>query len=247
MKALYKQKWKPLLFCNGKYKISNHGNLMSVYTMSKTGEITMLNTIIKPHKNDKGYMKIDIRWSNEGVWKRKKMAVHRLVAMAFIPNPENKPEVNHLDFDTTNNHVNNLEWATSKENSAHYYASQKFKERKALRYTTFSKEDVLYIRAMFNKIPVKKLAEMYNVQYAVIYNMVTNITYNHDGEEKIRIGKPDYLQKVVSMFDLEGNELKKFPSLTSAANHVGTNRRNFKKQLDKSNRNYYKGYIWKYA
>jgi len=247
MKALYKEKWKPLLFCNGKYKVSNHGKVLSVYTITKTGELKLTGTVLKTFINDKGYEKVGLSWYENGERVKKKMAVHRLVAMAFIPNQENKPEINHLDFDTTNNHHSNLEWATPKENMAHYYASEKFKNSNGPNRGQFSNDDIIYIRSLFNKIPVKKIAEMYKVQYAVIYNIVTNLTYNENGDSIIKLGKPDYLQKVVSMFDLDGNEVKKFPSLTSAATHAGTNRRNFKKQVDKSSRNYYKGYIWKYA
>lgn len=55
--------------------------------------------------------------------KRKNLSVHRLVAETFIPNPENKPVVNHKDNNPFNNHVDNLEWVTSSENTLHSYNS----------------------------------------------------------------------------------------------------------------------------
>ena len=55
----------------------------------------------------------------EGKVKRKNYYVHRLVAKAFIPNPLNKPEVNHKDYDRSNNSVSNLEWCTDKENTSY--------------------------------------------------------------------------------------------------------------------------------
>lgn len=71
---------------------------------------------IKQHSDSKGKYQL-ITISENGV--RHKYLVHRLVALAFIPNPNNLPEVNHKDYDTKNNLLSNLEWCTTKENINH--------------------------------------------------------------------------------------------------------------------------------
>ena len=68
-----------------------------------------------PNKNT-GYHTVVLRSIN---YKTKALYVHRLVAGAYIPNPKNKPQVNHIDGDKSNNHVSNLEWVTQKENMKH--------------------------------------------------------------------------------------------------------------------------------
>jgi hypothetical protein len=87
------------------YRIGTDGRVWS-----ETNDI-----ILKQHLNDRGY--VNAYLSKEG--KVKTLRVHRLVAEHFIPNPDNKPEVNHKDGDKTNNHVDNLEWVTRRENRQH--------------------------------------------------------------------------------------------------------------------------------
>lgn len=91
-----------------------YSNIVDGYDISTLGRIRNNKTgnIIKPDKEEKGYCRLTIKVNG----KKKHYAVHRLVALAFIPNPENKAQVDHIDNDKTNNKVNNLQWVSNKEN-----------------------------------------------------------------------------------------------------------------------------------
>ena len=73
------------------------------------------NIFLKPEIHDKGYLRVDLMNKNG----KKHCKVHRLVAEAFIPNPQNKPQINHKDGNNQNNSVTNLEWVTNSENRKH--------------------------------------------------------------------------------------------------------------------------------
>jgi len=101
-----------------------------------------------------GYYTVSIRG--------KRSFVHRLVALCHIPNPDNLPQVNHIDGDKTNNNVNNLEWVTPQENINHSIRTGLCKRREKL-----TKEDVLYIKA-HPEVTCKKLSENFGVNATTI-------------------------------------------------------------------------------
>ena len=103
--------WKPIGYEG--YEVSNLGRVKS-YKYDKIN-----GKIMKPYKNTKGYLQIDLQLDGRKRENRVHLSVHRLVAIAFIPNPDNLPQVNHIDEDKTNNCVDNLEWCTNDYN-AHY-------------------------------------------------------------------------------------------------------------------------------
>ena len=108
-----KEIWKDIKGYEGLYQVSNLGNVRSMDRITRDGR-KIKGKNIKPHTNGNSrYLRVAL--CNNG--KIKYENIHRLVAKAFIPNPENKPEVNHKDENPSNNFIDNLEWMTSKENS----------------------------------------------------------------------------------------------------------------------------------
>lgn len=92
----------------GLYEVDATGN---IYSLLQTA--SRRKGILKQYQNESGYLKVNLYDENG---KCKKLYVHRVVATAFIPNPENKPNVNHKDVNVKNNDVSNLEWCTQSEN-----------------------------------------------------------------------------------------------------------------------------------
>ena len=107
--------WKDIEGYENDYQVSNLGRVKSLPKKCWNGKGYWFRDgrILTPVKSKKGYLNV---WCRKNIFK-----VHRLVANAFIPNPQNLPQVNHIDGDKTNNCVANLEWVTDGENLLHAY------------------------------------------------------------------------------------------------------------------------------
>lgn len=114
--------WKDIPGWEGFYRVSDHGNVKSIPRTLET--VKVKSGIVMAHfkgrfmaqkKNEHGYMAVYLTKGN----KTKGYLVHRLVLMAFVPNPENKPYVDHIDNNPSNNNLSNLRWCTPLENVRH--------------------------------------------------------------------------------------------------------------------------------
>lgn len=116
-----KERWKPVVGYESEYIVSTYGRVLRLPYTRKNPKHNHTNVyykirLKKPFVSN-GYLRMPL--CKDGV--TKKHMVHRLVAEAFISNNENKPAINHIDGDKTNNSVTNLEWVTNSENTIHAY------------------------------------------------------------------------------------------------------------------------------
>lgn len=113
-----KEIWKDVKGYEGIYKVSSHGRIKSFKGIKPK--------LLKPRQNGKGYLLIALFSENK---KRNDISIHRLVAINFIENPKNLPEINHIDEIKSNNFSENLEWITRKGN-INYGNAQKKRSKK---------------------------------------------------------------------------------------------------------------------
>ena len=121
------EKWLPVIGYDGYYEVSNFGNVRSV-RYDHNGQL-IYSRLLKPAVKQRGYLGVVL--CKQGYTSNH--LVHRLVAIAFLPNPNDLPEVNHKDGNKLNATVDNLEWCSSSENLHHAYnTGLKHKKGKAV-------------------------------------------------------------------------------------------------------------------
>lgn len=106
-------KWKPIKGYENLYEISNIGLVKALGNGDPRGS---KKRILKPALSSTGYLTVSLSMNG----KVHRIAVHRLIAKAFIGNPRNLPEINHINSVKTDNRIENLEWCTSRQNRSHY-------------------------------------------------------------------------------------------------------------------------------
>lgn len=144
--------WVDIDDYEGLYKVSNLGRIKSL-DFNHTGKVGILT------QKDNNYL--EVKLSKNKIPKYK--SVHRLVAIAFIPNPLNKPQVNHISGDKTDNRISNLEWNTRSENMQHAYDIGLNKKGKEHHWFGKGKEHYLFGR-IGKENPTSKIIYQYTLQ-----------------------------------------------------------------------------------
>lgn len=153
------------------------------YCINEDGLILNVRTrgVIRPSIGKKGYLQVCL--TNKNTY-----SIHRLAALTFIENKENKTEVNHIDGNKLNNHISNLEWNTTQENLEHKRINNLGKTLKAKLSATginnsqakLDEEDVIFIRTNCETIiDIKKFSKELNVSIATIYDIKNRRSWTH--------------------------------------------------------------------
>ena len=152
------------------YFVNEQGDVFS----TKHGSIKRL----KSGNHPQGYLLISI--CNNG--NSKNILVHRLIAQTFIPNAENKPEVNHKNGIKWDNRVENLEWVTKSENMSHAKSTGLFNNGGENHYNTkLTKEQIIQIRELYatKKYTQKQLGKMFGIKTRTISDIINKKSWNH--------------------------------------------------------------------
>lgn len=247
--------WKDIEGYEGLYQVSNLGRVKRAY-------------ILKPYKDKKGYLAVQLSKHN----KVKRLFVHRLVAMAFIPNPNNLPQVNHKDRNTSNNHMGNLEWCDARYNLEYSDCLNKAREGWRMPADQYTK-DWVFIKHWHSMREAELSLGLHRggISLAIrnpqrscggfrwkspkpIRQYVENPTYFKSkplNEEQRRQRLSNSLtnnpkkSKKIAQFSLDGELIRVFPSTREACRELGISNGNLIETL-KGKRKTCGKYMWKY-
>lgn len=182
MENIQNEIWKSVKDYEGLYEVSNLGRIKSLDKEVSCGFNGNYKRIIKgkilnPSYDNDSYLHIGLTKD----YITKNYFIHRLVAIAFIENLENKPQVNHIDGNKSNNRLKNLEWNTLSENRVHAYNTglQKGACGEKQPISKLNDKKVLEIRKIGKSKTLLEISEMYNVNFRTISNVLLRKTWKH--------------------------------------------------------------------
>lgn len=164
MKKGQQEIWKDIAGFEGIYQISSFGRIKSISRLNRNGELVNQDRIMKVFKGR--YYQYHFKTNSHG---RAYGNVHRLVALAFIPNLENKKCVNHKNGDKYDNNVENLEWCTHTENLKHAFDTR-------LRFGGYkvTEKDVEFIKNSAGKLSQRAMARKIGVDQQTVWAVIHN-------------------------------------------------------------------------
>lgn len=176
-----KEIWRDIIGYEGLYMVSSFGRVKSLdryVNHYPSGKMIQKGDVIKAQINKRGYESLKLSRGGKSI----RFLVHRLVLIAFIPNPENKEQVNHIDCNKRNNYLENLEWSTQSENMRHSFDNNLHNKAGDNHPShKLSGEQVIEIRK--NNTPRTKrlidIAEEYNVSFYCISDLLRGKTWSH--------------------------------------------------------------------
>ena len=161
------EEWRDVVGYEGRYQVSSMGRVKSLErkVTKGDGERTVKERILKPMIDRDGYLRLNLYAGG----KLKNLKVHRLVCQAFHENPDNKPQVNHINEDKTDNRACNLEWCTAKENTNHGTAKDRSAKNRSKSVGQYTLDGEL-VKIWASTMEVERQAGFYHGNISTVAN-----------------------------------------------------------------------------
>lgn len=175
-----KEIWKDVRGYKGMYQVSSKGRVRTLGRYIKIRD-TSMKRFLQPKFlrfiYNRDYHTVCLYKNYKAKWYK----VHQLVAKAFIPNPYNKPQINHKNCKRKDNRVKNLEWATQKENNIHMHKMGRVPSGCKSKLALLNSKQLIQVRAMIKSgYTQQTIADKFKVSRTTISNITRNVTYKRN-------------------------------------------------------------------